>query len=225
MRLRSLAILGAFLAGTTALAPTPAAAIPIPAGSNIDFSGGVHPRLGTDVFNAQGLDFLTSGALSPLIAGTLGLNNTTGGAFNGFNAFVCPAASAGGCGTIKDLTRWNPITQVMINPVLPILSFITFNQPGESATFDLTSFAYEQVLPSPTNLGTLTVHGTGIVHYAGFSDSLAIMTITAQGSGDTSFSGSVVTQGIAAPEPASMLMLGAGMIGLAAVSRRKQRTA
>ena len=160
--------LAAVIASAIGLAALPAAAIPVLGGSQIDFVGSVHPRGGTDVYNATGLDFRTNGLNSFNIPGSLNLTATAGGSFVGFNPFTCPSAAAGGCGTIRDLLAFGPLPNQLTSPVLPVINFLTFTQGSVSALFDLTSFNYTQVLPSGSNLGSIQINGFGTLHFAGY---------------------------------------------------------
>jgi hypothetical protein len=228
MRLPALAALTAALVGAVALASSPAsAAALIPVGSNLDFTGSVASIGSANVYDTSstGLDFYTSGSPSVGTPGTLGMNDTTGGVFTAFSPLTCPAASDGGCGIIKDITSYNPGTSTVNTPSLPVSSFISFTNNGFTSTFNLSSLTVNQYQPVGSTAGELSLSGFGTMSFTGYLPSAAELTITAQGAGATSFSGTIVSEGVAAPEPASMLLLGAGLAGLAAVRRRTRRSA
>jgi uncharacterized protein YceK len=222
MRRSTFLTFAAALLGTAAMAISPASAIPIVAGSQIDFVGGVTPIGGTDVYNATGVDFRTAGLNSPGVPGSISLTNTTNGSFSIFTALTCLNAVLGGCGTIVDLTSFGPGANSLNAPPLPVLNFLTVTQGAAHTSFDLLNFTFNKVQPSSNGLGQLILQGLGTLHLAGFDDTAGIMTITAQGPQSTSFSGTVVAQPTVVPEPASMLVLGAGLIGFGAVSRKRR---
>ena len=222
MKLSRVIALTAGFAGILAVAASPAPAALIATGSNIDFNGGIDPIGGANVYNATGSDFRTNGLASVGTPGTIGVTNTAGGSFNVFTPATCPTAAAGGCGTIRDLLAYVQNSTTLTNPALPVLGFLSVIQNGATATFDLTTFSNTQLAPTQNQLGTLTLSGAGILHLTGFDATPGVLTITAQGDGNTSFSGTVVAVA-SVPEPASMALLGAGILGIGMLRRSRRQ--
>jgi len=107
----------------------------------------------------------------------------------------------------------------LTKPVRPVINFLTFSQGTAFASFDLTSLAFVEVAPTASGLGTLQINGFGTLHFAGFDDTAAIVTLSAQGPINTSFSASLQVTGESVPEPASMLLLDAGLVELGTLGR------
>ena len=222
----ALALVGAL---GLAIPPTSAFALPfIPTGSQIDFNGGVDPIGGTDIYDGTGLGFRADG--NPYVSGTpgtLGLTNTAQGAFTAFFATACPAATVGGCGTIVSLSSFNVGTDTLITPTLPVVDFLTFTQGLQSVTFTLNNFSITDVQPTGVSLGTVSLSGSGEIDYQGYAPTDGIVTITAQGPLNTSFSGTLVSLAApvpAIPEPGSIVMLGFGMLALGGVAYRRRNS-
>ena len=109
--------------------------------------------------------------------------------------------------TVTDFT-YNPVTLV----VSPLWSLNAF--PG--FTFDTTSM----VVFSQNEL-SIEIRGTGTASMPGKDDTPGTYIITANRAGATySYSASSGVQGV--PEPATMLLLGLGLIGMAGLRRFKK---
>jgi hypothetical protein len=193
----------------------PAAAVPIAAGSQISIAGSATPIGGGSVGDATGLDFLTSGVTGIGTPGTISLGNAATGTFAAiFNSATCPSFTAGGCGTIQDLTSFSPI--------LPIDGFYTISLDGSVLTFDLTSLrVVSQTTQSADSLATLSIGGQGIFELAGYDPTPGIFTLTTQGPGEITFSATTLASPV--PEPATLGVLGFALAALGTVVRRRRR--
>jgi hypothetical protein len=226
MSLSHHAALTAALVGMFVLASSPASAALIPAGSSFSFTGGAASIGSANLWDGTGIDFYAFGSPSVGV-GTTHITDPTSGAFTAFNPLNCPASSDGGCGTIEDLQTYAPSSNTLTLPTLPVFSFLTVTQSAAQsgtvaldATFTLTDFTNSEIVPSGNTLGTLILSGLGTLTFTGFDPTPAIMTITAQGNGATSYSGTVVVAPAVVPEPASIMLMGVGLAGLAVIRRR-----
>jgi hypothetical protein len=112
---------------------------------------------------------------------------------------------------------------VMFNPFVflpeqspnPLLLW-SFVDNGINYSFDTTG-----ITVNSSSSHTLALRGTGIAHITGFDDTPGDWYFSANRAGGTaSFSTSAEVSSV--PEPATMFLLGSGLLGLGAIGRRKK---
>lgn len=199
----------AFLAVGVALLATNgiASANPIPAGSQLSFSGYVDGGPGP-ISQATSLDFLSlSAQSSPGVAGDI---ISYGGGYGAFQGLVC----GGSCGKIADIAN-------LVVGALSTDPFLFF-QGGNNVnpvTFSLTSIDVIN-RTDPTSLG---ITASGTLGYFGYDLTPAQLILTTQAGGKVSFSATTDAQAV--PEPATLLLLGASLLGVVALRRRSTASA
>lgn len=119
-------------------------------------------------------------------------------------------------GTAVTLTNFTFDPVLVPNPVDPLWT-LTFG--GKTYSFDLTSLDVSRTTK------TLDLYGTGILHATGYEDTVGVWDLSTQSAtgavkGKLSFSSDTETEPV--PEPGTMMLLGAGFLGLAIYGKRRK---
>ena len=183
-------------AGTLAAAlmvSTIASAAPI-GHTSFGVTGGFTVPAGTDLGNTNSVTITNGGAVTVSTPDPYSLSGLV---------------TLGEAGTLQNLTSLSAFT--------PIMNYLTLSS---GVTIDLLSLMINGRSGGPP--GFLNMSGAGVLHAPGFDPTSGILSLTGTTTDNLTFSFAVeASNSNPVPEPVSLTLLGAGLLGIAFVSRRR----
>jgi hypothetical protein len=137
-------------------------------------------------------------------------------------AFLNPAVAGSGTGSYAGISAPTTFTNFTYDPGLspsPVHLW-TFNSSGLTYSFDLSSLT-SVVKAGNGSLNSVVINGGGTLHITGLDDTAGTFVFSGNGAnGSYSFSAS---DGTSVPEPASVLLLGIGLLGIVGLTHRQMK--
>lgn len=217
-------------------AAVPAVALPtIPVNSSIQIGGSLSAVGSTTFNNTTGFDFGQQNTDGTFTYGTVGGYAELGGTGSAFfrNLGGVGLGFIGGTeGTATDLVAgtFDGIAADGSAPkTVSVANLYSFTKNDLTLSFDLTDITdLQRSYSADTGAQTVTVNGLGTLHLTGYEDALASVSLAATRTGTgvtTTFSSSVTSAATNVNEPASMALLGTGLVGAGLIRRKHMNKA